>query len=229
MTNIGDNSAAREEQRRAVFSEVREYGRDAGNGARGLVKTAAALVRAANNGLLDLTKSTDKKDDADRAYEEYKKAYSTKDEHGSITQQVSKMRAFIKLGMATSFNPMEVVQTTNRVWTEMRKAEQPTKPEYQALCAVANAQNKMSSALDEDTIRGLVSKDPAKEKDEVAFIEAAIKALEKAHELNHREETEKLVQDARGLLNLIKTDVVQASLEQQIAEAQAKLASLKAA
>lgn len=222
----GSNEVGREAERRAIWTEVREYGREAGGGARGLVKTAATLVRAAHNGLLDTTKGADKKDDAERAYEMYKTAYSTKNEHGSVTQQASKMRAFIKMGMATSYNGVAVFSDTARIFDEMRKQDIKTKPEYQAHCAVANAQIKVDRALNEDEIKSLVVKSEAAEKDELDFFKAAEKALEKAYEMNPRDETEKLVNDLRAVFQMIVASFETSTLQKQIEEAQAKLAML---
>jgi len=233
LTHDTNNEKAFDAGRRELFNAAAALGREGGTGARSLVKLGYLALRGTYDGYFSLAKPAAvngvvPKDDYAKLYDGYVKGYSTKDEHGSVVQQVSKLRAF---GKAGGRRDIDAINEWNR-WTtaysaaceaEKGQKRRSTEPEYKAMLACANAQiaEGQSGPLTDDQIHDAIHKGEAESPDFLAHIKAAYKRLEAAAAIKADDNAEEA---ARLLARLIAFEVDAA----QRAEDMAKLAELKA-
>lgn len=167
------------------MAEVRQLGRDEGDGNRAKARFFVRTVQATVDGLVDLTKDKHGKgvDDASFAYAEYLKQKSKKTAEDStengLKANVSKLRVGIKLGSMTTCDPVGVMNRTITKRAEMLKDGVEVRPEEPGLINVAREQLQHDSDLSDEQIADCVRKAEPKDKTLVAEVEAVRKKLEK--------------------------------------------------
>jgi hypothetical protein len=235
------NEKSYDADRRKLFNQATSIGKEGGTGARSLAKLAKVALLGTYESLFSLNKPTPgasgsvAKDDATRLYDAYVKGYSEKDAHGSVTQQVSKLRAFMKVGVKRDIDAVDEFNRWSKMWAEARDAESAAKrkttlPEYHALCACATAQiaEGQKGELTDDQIDSAIRKAEAKEETFKSLIEAAHKKLEKAIGMradDNAEEAARLLDALLGFL-AVEEEAVAAAEEEE--KERAVLAALQA-
>jgi hypothetical protein len=129
--------------------------------------------------------------DAEVCYDSYqgelgkmaaKKHLTIGDNVKSRTAQISKFRAFIKIGMLPDVDGREVLARAVAIAEQVAAGGVKVHSPFEALRTVCVAQcNKPTEALTDDEISAAVSKSETAEKDEMAKLVSAYKA---AHKLN---------------------------------------------
>jgi hypothetical protein len=227
MSNLAhntSNSAALEMDRKATFAYARELGRDKAYGDDSLPKLGLRACEDAQKGILT-------PDDAKALYEDYITSCSKKSEHteGGKAGNSSKLANFIKLGVMTTVDGVQTLQTAVFEHSKMRDAKLQVKSAYLAYETVAKHQLAAPhTPLTTEEIRTLCAKD---EMDKTAkdHIKAATKALEKAlampQDLNEAERlnAETAFAAASAALNLMETREAKAEKLAQLAALQQEL------
>jgi hypothetical protein len=166
-------------------AEVRQYGRDEGDGNRAKAKFFVRTVQATVDGLVDLTKDKHGKgvDDASFAYAEYLKQKSKKTAEectdNGTKANVSKLRVGIKLGSMTTCDPVGVMNRAITKRAEMVKDKVEVRPEEPSLINVAREQLQHDSDLSDEQLEDCICKADPKDKTLVAEVEVVRKKLEK--------------------------------------------------
>jgi hypothetical protein len=215
-TPAPSNDKAYTAQRAKFLREARSYGEDGGDGARSLPKLALLALRGAYEGLFSPAVAPKKAtgavatDDAKILYAAYIDGYSKKDTHGSVTQQESKLRAFLKVGKRQDIDAIDEYNRWYQAWAALRDAESNAKrktseSEYKALlnCATAQIATGQQGPLTDDQIANAIRKTPAAEKDFAKLIKEAKDRLEKARGLDASADLVDLAEDAERLLERI--------------------------
>jgi hypothetical protein len=234
------NTPDRGAYRKALFDRIETLGRESGTGATSLKRLAAELLIAASKGMVDWQAKKGKaaastgSDDIEQAWKRYSSGHGKKAHYSSPTQQKSKLRAFPKAGDKLQKLGEDAEGEFNRwnaAWTKARKAESDAGatttaylPEYQALCACANAQNAadQNDVLDDDQIMKAITK-PGKEEDDFAsLIKQAHKKLEKAIALRPDDNAEDAARLLDKLLGFLAAEEEQAKAAEKEAEEAAR-------
>lgn len=205
------NEKAYDADRRKLFNTASSIGKEGGTGARSLAKLAKVALLGAYESLFSLAKPAAAKgvvvkDDAAKLYAMYLAGYSSKNEHGSVSQQESKLRAFMKVGFRRDFDAVDEFNRWSRMWADARNAEsaakkKTTEPEYKALykCAIAQISDGQKGPLSDDQIDAAIRIAGAGPKTFEDFIKAAYKNVEKAVSMEANDDAE----DAARLLSKI--------------------------
>lgn len=169
------NSAAFDADKRAFFTQVREFGRDAGTGADALPKLAMHVVQGAYDGLIG-------EGDAKMIYEQYITAESSKKQHtaGGLTANTSKLRTLITLGLKSNLDGPALIQSAFERLGALRDADIKVKSAYAGYLDVARRQlaDPTNPLTDADIDEVLTVE--KKEKSVQDYLKTAAKALEKA-------------------------------------------------
>lgn len=171
------------------MKEVRKFGAASGSGKNSLPALAHSVVRAAADGVIDLTakhKAGEKLiDDAAKIYDEYVKSESNKAmfNHSAITQQASKLRQLVSMGCMTAIDPVEVMNDAATAWDAVReeasKGGDKVKPAYHFFIDVAREQLKLNDTqLESDELKELAKKAPPADRDAEKILKGVLKALE---------------------------------------------------
>lgn len=164
------------------MSNVRQFGRDAADGKDALPKLAIAVVRAAADGVIDLTKGADGRDAAATIYEEYCKSESKKAIHehsaGGTKANASKLRQLVTFGCNPKFDGVDVlnkaivIRQKYNADADLRKELKPT---YASFVDLAREQNALDDAMDDSEIEAVMRKNPPKD----TTLEQELKAIHK--------------------------------------------------
>lgn len=215
-----DQSNTPADARDAFFKEVGTLARVAGAGARSLLGVYRATVVATSRGLLSTETTKGEKDDAAKIYAHYQENYAKKDQIGSVAQQTSKLRAFIKGTLLPNVDGVQLFDTAMQHYRDIKAANPKAslKPEVRAMCDVFTEQLKQpDQQLDDEQIKARLEKNPV-DHDAEHYIKAAMTALEKAYDIDKREEIETQVNNVRGLLTLVTRESEQAEDDVKLAE-----------
>lgn len=178
----GDNSEGRLDK---ILGKMALLGKAEAIGSGSRRDAGIALTEAAFAGDID-------EDDAEPCYDKYQleaaKQASKKhltggsDNVKSRTAQISKFRAFIKVGMLPDVDGREVLARAVAIASDLASSGTKVLSDFEALRTVCVAQiAQPDTALTEEQISAAVSKKEAGDKDEMAKLVAAYKA---AHKLN---------------------------------------------
>jgi len=150
---------------------VKTLGSDGAAGRDSLPKLAHAVVKAAADGVIDLeTKDKAGDDQATAIYKAYAAADSKKAIHehkdAGVKANASKLRQLIKMGLMTTIDPVELMQTAHEV-REGLKMDEGTKlkPAYHFYVDVARAQCDKDKALSKGSLEDLATKGEASPKE----------------------------------------------------------------
>lgn len=215
----------------AVLKDVRKLGEQGGAGENARANVFIRLVRGAANGVIDTVKrdkdgneSKDKtaRDHADIAYEAYVNAFGRNNGHSAdtVTAKVSTMRAGIRLGQTYGDDGIALMNRVNALYPVLKKSGEKMWQPLDAYYRVALAQMKVSHRLSDDEIRSLITRE-SKERDAAAFLRTAVKALEKACQLDDND-------NARNALEAAQTALAAFMQAEQRAADMAALAELHA-
>jgi hypothetical protein len=234
MSNL--SNAARFED---FAAEVRALARDEVNGAIARVQMLEVCIRGAVMGALsDVKPKGSKDDDAIRLYrDEYVETKSKKNTHSvkTIEAKSANFRAAIRMGMIASIDPLRVFNDAMALYPKLKDAESKggaaVKQLYEAINGVIKAQNDAHKSspgheLDFDEIEAAMISGEKKERDEEAYLRAAIKALELAYGKTPRDETAEAATKVAAILNYL---VATREADEALAKAQetaAKAAAL---
>lgn len=211
-------------------AEVRALARDEVNGAIARVNMLEVCIRGAVLGALsDVKPKGSKEDDAIRLYrDEYVATKSKKNTHSvkTIEAKSANFRAAIRMGMISSIDPLRVFNDAMSVYPKLKADEEkggmPVKQLYEAINGVIKAQNDAHKAtpgheLDMDEIEAAMLAGEKKERDEEAYLRAAIKALELAYGKSPRDETAEAASKVAAILNYV---IVTREADEALAKAQ---------
>ncbi len=182
LTN-GSNSVARDELRRELMNEVREYGRNSAEGKDSLPMLATRVIKASADGIIDLSKDANGWDDAAKMYEAYVTAESKKAVHDHTDTgkkaNVSKLRQLVIFGALTTVDPVDVHNRTFEKRLKMAKEGQNVKAAYPAYVDVARAQIKTQTELSDDELTAVLLKPEKNDPDVVTEITQIKKRIER--------------------------------------------------
>lgn len=174
---IGDNST---DKLQDLFDQLDEFAEAEAAGLGSRCNAAVALTSAAYEGVIS-------ESDAEALYDAYatKLAKSAAKRHlvvesniRSRTAQVSKFRAFIRLGMLPDpVDGREILERARAIAEQVAASGTKILSPFEALRTVAVAQNKEpGEVLTDEQISGLVSKKEPKKKDAIAKLVAVYKS-----------------------------------------------------
>lgn len=189
--NTGDETAAvasaqltNDQRLKDLKKQVTRLGEEASLGKDSLPKLAHAVVRAANDGLIDVNTKDDKGNDAATSlYIAYAAGESKKAIHehsaGGKKANISKLRQLIAMGCMTTIDPVEVMQDAFEAREGMTREDGvKVKAAYAFYVDVAREQLKSDSKLDKKALEGLATKEPPAPKELEKVLEGMKKALE---------------------------------------------------
>jgi hypothetical protein len=151
----------------AFLRSIRSFGANEGKGVNARPSMAIQIVEAAHLGTIT-------EDDADQIFESYTKAAANAKgistvKQGSQSQQVSKIRTFIKLGQLTSIDGRTTIAKVANAYKEQRDANggKPlSKSAYDSLLAGARTQIDFpDEVLSDDMVLTCIHPEPKDEKD----------------------------------------------------------------
>ena len=214
-----------------VLTDTRKLAGEQGAGAGARANWLLRVVRGAANGALDTVKrdkdgNEDDKNGRDHAhilYEAYTVACSKKNVHNAKTviSKASNLRKAIELGATRGDMAIAVMNDAQSVYQELSKDENVTvHPPFEAYNLVVRRQIDSSHRLTKEEIRQVMTKDKA-ERDAASYITSAIKALEKACQIDDTDA-------ARNALEASKAAMAYIAQQEQHAADMAALVTLQA-
>lgn len=192
----------------AVLKDVAKYGELGGAGENARANVFIRLVRGAANGVVDTIKrdkdgneSKTGRDHAEIAYDRYVNAFGKTNGHSAdtVTAKVSTMRAGIKLGQTHGDDGIELMNRVNRIYALAKKNGDKMWQPLDAYYRCALAQNKATHKLSDGEIATLITRE-SKERDAAAFLRTAVKALEKACQLDDNDNARNALEAAQHAL-----------------------------
>lgn len=219
----------------AVLKDVRKFAEVQGAGDNAIANAFLRTVEGAARGALDTIKrdaagnevKKGGKDHADALYENYVSHYSKRDAHSASTviKGASYFRQGINVGAHCSRHGFDAVTVFDRAQVELAALKGmgvKTKKPLEAFVSVAREQIKSSIELSADEIRDAMQVETV-DRDAVAYLRTAVKALEKACALNDNEDSrDALEATQRALAFLMESDARAADMA-KLVELQARL------
>lgn len=173
-----------------LMKDVRKLGADTAEGRDAKPRLALRIVRAAADGVIDLTVEKDAAgkplpDAAYNIYDEYLKADSKKAvyEHskGGVKKGASELRQLIRFGSMTTVDAVDVLNRAVTIHGNLDvKERQSAFPAFLAVAREQLADGQSDTALTDGQIEQAMRKDAAEPKGQADFLKSASKALEKA-------------------------------------------------
>jgi hypothetical protein len=187
MSNVA-NIADRASTMQDIFTEIDEIAHAHAYGETSLIRFGMMAVRRsmANPFLMD--KDKDGKDAAHYMFQRYQNSYSETKLIKSLPQQVSKLRAFLRLGTHANVDGETLMNKTLETYERLKEAGHKVKTPYQSMVDVAVLQNNTQQPISDAEVEDKILK-TEKDKTELDFIKAAITALDKAQEMKPRDNT----------------------------------------
>lgn len=183
-TSVVHNAGVNDTRLNDLMKEVRQFGRDSGEGGDALPKLAIAVVRAANDGVITTDKDKDGKDDAARIVETYsseagKKAIHERTKNG-LKALNSKVRQLVIMGQMTTCDPVAVLDKAVEIRRGLldNEAAKP-KAAFAAYVDVARAQQALDRDMSDDEITVAITKPEAPDKDVIDYLKAIEKKLDR--------------------------------------------------
>lgn len=166
-----------------LLKSVTKLGEEASLGKDSLPKLAHAVVRAAADGVIDATTKDDKGNDAAASiYAKYAAAESKKAIHehsaGGTKANVSKLRQLISMGVMTTIDAVEVMQSAFEARNNMIADSAKVKPAYPFYVDVAREQLKSDKPLAQAELEKIAMKPDAAPKELEAELKAIFNKLE---------------------------------------------------
>lgn len=216
----GDNSATRLD---AILGKMALLGKAEAIGKGSRRDAGIALTEAAYAGDID-------EDDAEALYDKYqlesaklsqkKHLTGATDNPKSRTAQISKFRAFIKLGaMPDPVDGREVLARAVVIAEQLASAGTKVLSDFEALRTVCVAQgNKPTAPLTDEELVAAVSKPEAGDKDLLAKLVAAYKTAYKINTEAQMQETQDIVDSIATAIRAIDEEAVPAMTKEEKAE-----------
>ncbi len=180
---VGDNS---ENRMSVILGSMRDLGKSEAAGVTARPTAGLRICEAAANGDID-------ERDVEPLFDAYIKATNTlagrnplavEVNKDSRKAQVSKFRAFIKMGMLPSVDGLDTLKRAAVLSRDIRAAEGKAKAPYVALLAVIAEQlRRPTENLTDDEISAIVAKDEPAEKDLIRKLQDAYKVAVKLHDM----------------------------------------------
>lgn len=216
----------------AVMKDVRKYGSEGGAGENARANVFVRLVRGAANGVIDTVKrdkdgneSKDKtaRDHAEMAYDAYVAAFGKCNGHSAdtVAAKVATLRAGVKLGQ-TYPDAIALMNRVHALYPALKNAGEKMWQPLDAYYRVALAQMKVSHRLSDDEIRSLITRE-SKERDAAAFLRTAVRALEKACQLDDNDNARNALEATQRALAFVEATEQRAADMAALAELQARL------
>lgn len=194
----------------AVIKDVRKFGEQGGAGENARANVFVRLVKGAAAGVIDTIKrdkdgneSKEKtaRDHAEIAYDAYVNAFGKSNGHSAdtVTAKVSTMRAGIKLGQKFGDEGIALMNSVHRLYAIAKKNGDKMWQPLDAYYRVALAQTKVTHRLTDAEIVTLITRE-SKERDAAAFLRTAVKALEKACQLDDNDNARNALEAAQHAL-----------------------------
>lgn len=218
----------------AIMNKTREFARNQGRGANARANWLVEVVYGASDGVLDTIKRNSKgvedkkfgKDHAHILYEEYVRVCSDANAHNAKTviSKASNLRKAIEMGMRTDIDARAVINRAIMEHSDLSKDEGvKVQPAFEAFNSVIRAQMASDTELTRDEIRDAMIKGEAAEKDAGAYLRTAMKAVEKAYELDKSPRVVEALDAVNAALAWVTAERERADKIAELARLQAEL------
>lgn len=218
----------------AIMNKTRDFARNQGRGANARANWLVEVVYGAADGVLDTVKRNSKgvedkksgKDHATMLYEEYVRVVSDANVHNAKTviSKSSNLRKAIEMGNRADIDARAVI---NKAITEHGNlsGDESVKvlPAFEAFNAVVRAQMSSELELSRDEVREAMIKGDALDKDAGAYLRSAMKAVEKAYELDKSPKVVEALDAVNAALAYVSAEAEKAAKLAEIARLQAEL------
>ena len=194
--------AQKNDKRKAdLLRQIGKLGEEASLGRDSLPKLAHAVVKAAADGVIT-------SDDAEGLYTKYATAESKKAIHEHSTAgkkaNVSKLKQLIDMGLMTSVDAVEVMQSAFTARENMINDSQKVKSAYPFYVDVARAQLKTDKPLNQATLEELAVKEEPNAKTLEGELKRAMKVLEGLVTGENRDKIKDDHENVEAAYNLLK-------------------------
>lgn len=228
LSNAPDNSFE------GIVRKTREHARNQGRGANARANWLLDVVRGAADGVLDTIKRNAKgeedkksgKDHATRLYEEYVRVVSDVNVHNAKTviSKSSNLRKAIEMGNRSDIDAIAVMNLAVVEHGKLSSDESvKVHPAFEAFNAVVRAQMASDTELTREEVRDAMLRDEAREKHAADYLKTAMKAMEKAYELDKSPKVTEAYDAVNSALAFCLQEIER---ETALAELQTKAAAL---
>lgn len=219
----------------AVMNKTREFARNQGKGANARANWLYEVVRSAADGVLDTVKRNSKgeedkksgKDHAEILYRAYVDECSDYNAHNAKTviSKASNLRKGIEMGNRSDIDAIAVMNIAVSEHKELSKDDGvKVLPAFEAFNSVIRAQMSSEIELSRGEIRDAMVKGEAADKDAGAYLRSAMKAVEKAYELDKSPRVVEALDAVNAALAYVTAEKERADKLAEIARLQAELA-----